>query len=432
MDCNICCEKLNKSTRKPVTCGLCQHTACMACTKQYLLQSVHQAHCMSCRKEWTMDMLTDVMPKSFLNEEYRSMRETVLFEEEKTYLPDFLEEAERMKKLDGFNEMIRSIEKSMKDNEDNEDQLVRTQREKNRELVKQRDEVYIKIHVLRNKTQKEEKREVVMKCPIGECRGFLSSKFHCGMCETQVCKDCHLKQDEEHKCNQDDVATVSELKRSTRPCPKCNVRIYKTDGCDQMFCVQCHTAFSWNTGKEEQGVIHNPHYFETLRAGGIHEIRHRQEHGGCGYIPTFYNINKRICVLSRTEQDTVQNIYQQTVHHRQVTLPRLVIRVNRDMDRIKYLMGDMEEKKFKQKLYVHHQSGLRRQEEHRILDSYVTISEELFRELASFKGDILHTQASELLQQLVLLRDLTHKAVNSLDKKFTHKGILSARDIIPL
>ena len=39
--------------------------------------------------------------------------------------------------------------------------------------------------------------------------------------------------------------------------------------CDQMFCVSCHTAFSWDRGTIEKGVIHNPHFYQwqkTLQA----------------------------------------------------------------------------------------------------------------------------------------------------------------------
>lgn len=36
--------------------------------------------------------------------------------------------------------------------------------------------------------------------------------------------------------------------------------------CDQMYCTICHTAFSWRTGQIETGRVHNPHYYQHLRA----------------------------------------------------------------------------------------------------------------------------------------------------------------------
>jgi hypothetical protein len=75
---------------------------------------------------------------------------------------------------------------------------------------------------------------------------------------------CHELKADDHKCDTNTVETIKALKKDTKPCPKCDARIFKIDGCDQMWCTQCHTAFSWRTGAIETR-IHNPHYFQWLR-----------------------------------------------------------------------------------------------------------------------------------------------------------------------
>ena len=56
------------------------------------------------------------------------------------------------------------------------------------------------------------------------------------------------KRDCEHTCNPDLVETAKLLAKDTKSCPTCQTKIFKIDGCDQMWCTQCHTAFSWKTG----------------------------------------------------------------------------------------------------------------------------------------------------------------------------------------
>jgi hypothetical protein len=125
-------------------------------------------------------------------------------------------------------------------------------------------------------------------CPAEGCRGFLSSSFNCGVCEAKVCEHCHeiigAKGDSigqvgagsveirptsgavrTHTCNPGAVETAKMLAKETRPCPTCKTLISKIDGCDQMWCTQCQTPFSWRTGQKEEGRVHNPHYYEWLR-----------------------------------------------------------------------------------------------------------------------------------------------------------------------
>ena len=122
------------------------------------------------------------------------------------------------------------------------------------------------------------KHVFVRACPNNDCRGFLSSRWKCGLCEQYTCSSCHLikglnELSENHICNADDVATAELLKKDSKPCPKCASVIFKISGCDQMWCTVCNTAFSWNTGALiVRGIVHNPHYFEWMRLnnqGGV-------------------------------------------------------------------------------------------------------------------------------------------------------------------
>lgn len=38
--------------------------------------------------------------------------------------------------------------------------------------------------------------------------------------------------------------------------------------CDQMWCIECKTAFSWAKGTVEVGMVHNPHYYQWMRQNG--------------------------------------------------------------------------------------------------------------------------------------------------------------------
>lgn len=429
-DCSVCTNPFSKSTRKAITCEFCPYIACMTCVKTYLLQTVHQPHCMNCRKEWTLDMLNARLPASFMKDEYRKMRETVFFEEEKTHLPALQVEAERLKTIERLNIDMMKIERKKQENNEKEDQLVSTQRAIHRELTKQTDELYAKQVDLRNNRRPREKREFIMKCPLNECRGFLSTAYKCGLCETMICKDCHKSKEEVHECNPDDVATITELMRTTKPCPKCHCRIYKTDGCDQMFCIQCHTPFSWRTGKIENGVIHNPHYFEALRAGNIQHHRHQAHQGGCGPMRDARTIRIFIREFCKAEKfpeqeisDEVFYFYQKIVHHRAVTLPMFTRVDDRDEERIKFMIGKIDEKKFKQRLYVYHKTSLRKIEEQQIMNTYVNTGEEIFRA-------ITEKNIPEIICQLRTLHEITLAAVSDINKKYQHAGILKPQDIV--
>jgi hypothetical protein len=136
---------------------------------------------------------------------------------------------------------------------------------------------------------KRARTHFIRACPIETCRGFLSQQWKCGLCNVFTCNKCNVPMmnskhknnkksateiqeiqeiQDEHICNPDDVATAELLAKDTKPCPQCGTGIFKIDGCDQMWCTECKTAFNWRTGQLETGHFHNPHYFEYQRRIG--------------------------------------------------------------------------------------------------------------------------------------------------------------------
>jgi hypothetical protein len=431
MDCSICCESFTKLTRKQVICNHCSFSACTQCHQTYLLDAVNEPHCLNCRNAWSIEFMNQHFTKIFLTKEYREKREMVYFKEEETRFPALLPLAEQRKRLFQIDTLLVQKEHELHMNDRNEDQLVRDQRLNDKKIRWERDELRRRRNTISSRDPRREKREVVMKCKSAECKGFLDTKYHCGMCNITICKECHLTMTENHTCNPDDVATIVELKRSTKPCPQCHTPIYKTDGCDQMFCVQCHTPFSWRTGRVETGVIHNPHYFEALRAGNILHQRHQPHQGGCGpmrdsreirrLLREFYNSQSMNEYDSSIMSQKIFYYYQQIVHHRAVTLP-LFTRVNdREEERVRFLIGQLDEKKFKQRLYVYRVTSIRKIEEQQIVDLYVTSGEELFR-------SINPNNVLEIFQQLTSLQEITNGAIVEIDKKYTHKGFVKPMD----
>ena len=79
MDCSICVEKYNKSTRKPVECPKCQQSSCFQCVKTYITQNEITA-CLSCGGEWDWDFLYQVLPKTFMYNDYKKLHEKKLLD----------------------------------------------------------------------------------------------------------------------------------------------------------------------------------------------------------------------------------------------------------------------------------------------------------------------------------------------------------------
>lgn len=73
--------------------------------------------------------------------------------------------------------------------------------------------------------------------------------YMCLLCNQHYCSHCEEAINGFHQCSPDKLSTINELRSTTVKCPKCHVRIQKSEGCDHMFCTHCHSNFDWTTGK---------------------------------------------------------------------------------------------------------------------------------------------------------------------------------------
>jgi hypothetical protein len=99
------------------------------------------------------------------------------------------------------------------------------------------------------------------------CDGKINSITRiCNKCNLHLCIKCNEMKEKHHVCIQNDVLSINFINTYTKKCPSCCTKIEKIDGCNQMWCIFCHTTFDWNTGKLDSSKIHNPHYFKYVKS----------------------------------------------------------------------------------------------------------------------------------------------------------------------
>ena len=280
--CDVCCEKINNSNHKKVTCPFCDLKSCRTCNQKYLLSIIEDPHCMGCKHEHTREFVDTYCSEKFRNRDLRLHRECVLFEREMARLPEtqpYVIHELKIRSLRGSYVYLVYILSRINIAPDIPHAYKQPLRETVRDAILQ---IYSDLQLLNDIDPGVASiPSTIHKCPGEECRGFLNDDWFCDICKCTFCEKCHTILGFNHKCNKDTVKTVKLLKRETKPCPKCNVSIYKIEGCSQMWCTQCHVAFHWGSGKIETGRIHNPHYFEFKMRG--------REHGDipCGGRPSY-------------------------------------------------------------------------------------------------------------------------------------------------
>ena len=262
MSCNICCENYNKSNHTKIICNYndCNFECCKTCIRTYILNTTNEPHCMNCKNIYNQEFLIKNLNKSFIENDYKNHRKTLLLEKEIAKTQELMPLVSKTIEIEEYKKKLNIILSERKELRDKLNKLDLEIKNINRS-----------INNLKNSTDIEnERKQFILPCPADNCKGYLSNKYKCGICNLYTCPDCleiiGYNKEEQHTCNPDSVKSREAIKSETKPCPKCGVRIFKIIGCDQMWCTECKVAFSWRSGNIIiTNNIHNPHFYEYMK-----------------------------------------------------------------------------------------------------------------------------------------------------------------------
>ena len=178
-----------------------------------------------------------------------------------------------------------------------------------------------------------------------------------------------------------------------------------------MWCVVCKVPFSWTTGKIVKGVVHNPHFYEWKRKGGLN-IKTPEDVicGGLCDISKLWNAFENIVKSSIKNEQFIkyleaicENAHRFTAHHFDIHTKPLRRKCQHEIDneeiRLKLASKDINEKACKSVLFSREK---KRESEVAILQLY----------------EMLNTFMTEHLNAMVKLTDLDTLivSINNIDK----------------
>lgn len=436
-ECSVCLEKITGSVRKEVPCQYCQYAACLTCVKRYMLESPQDAHCMNCKRAWNREFIDSYLSMSFRKNTLKAHREEILVDREKARLPLLQPRVSAKVRADEMNvqildslKMVAELEKTVASARHNIYALQNRQH-RLREIAAGRIPPTEENAV----GDKKEVRQFTQKCPVEDCRGFLSSQWKCGTCQTYVCHECLVPKgkdrDAAHTCNEDTKATAALIRKETKPCPKCGMGISKVDGCDQMWCISCQTPFSWSTGRLVFGVVHNPHYYQWLRTQNGGEAPRVAGDIPCGGLVNFYTLERGFTLKhypmdSKKEVEAIHRLTAELLDQHLRQFARFdEVPDNGDLG-VEYTLKLITLEDWKKKLWRRETKREESLDLRGPLDLLSNVCSEVLRRMAELWSSTTETTQSkfktfmELLQQLRTLKKYVNSELEKIGKRYGH------------
>ena len=340
--CNICVETF--STRAPkLECMSCGFLSCCKCVLRYVEESENEPRCMQCLLVFSRGFMFDYMSKT-MNKRLVNHNAEIAVKRQMAMLPSTIHYAKLISNSEENEIKARDF--------DAKANVLLKEARSLREI-----NATIKHDMLVISGAKSGKHVPsgiihVARCMKDTCRGFVEQgTFQCGLCATNHCESCLEISDADHVCDKDLIASIKTVREFTKPCPSCCAPIHKIDGCNDMFCVVCKTAFCWRTMNVHTSGNSNPLYFKWMQAN---QVQRRQ----IGTTDPVWEFSHSEFAKKIPEKlySNIMYVIQNVKHHETVLLDQVrktsedVMRV-KEMDvRAKFLNRKIDEAGFKRNI----------------------------------------------------------------------------------
>ena len=376
--CEICTESKRKD--QMARCIHCVQESCKKCFAQYLMVDGTKPKmcCMFCSSTLSKEYIRGNTTKN----EYIQIRKRVLLYE---FNQKVMSEKHVIMQMDAVRKQATS-------------KLNETLKER-RELKRLIDTNMQRCAELRNTIRNPHitpNTSYVKHCCLAECNAILDDQLRCTQCGYISCENClsAYKKDESHHCSKRAMEDAQSLKKEAKPCPQCSTFISKVEGCDQMWCVECKTAFSWRTGaimNSESIMYENPHRSAFLRQ----QVK-GYYHYGIFYKemePSYSKLRSHLLKFVKQRElpkDYVHNVMaiKQNVAELHHALHTITERVNNTKsesfeDRLRYITHEVNDARMANMLWKHEQHHEKWLALRKILDEYVVKATDQLQELLS-------------------------------------------------
>jgi len=257
-ECSICYSEVPKLVKKKnncLECPQCSHCFCLDCQRQFA-----KAECINCHLTFKHCFVQNLLGTAFI---------------EKIIKPKIIEElmVEQKQELKNVQPLV----------------------EWEREFRKQKKNTRFGIPITiqeRPKIENTKNLNTIFPCPTITCRGFVENGA-CGVCSMLVCCLCREIKSENHVCCVETLQSIAALAQDSKPCPKCCAIIFRTEGCNHMFCTNCRTHFDWISGKILKTST-NGHYLHLQQFSQNVATRDAVDNGECMEQDRFSIFHHRI------------------------------------------------------------------------------------------------------------------------------------------